>query len=170
MIAIRLISSEIAWKKSRTKPTRMASRPGQMMSPPALPDISPERHVEEERPAQIDHERREGQQHEDVAEDVDPVAHPLRKRVRDDVDADVLVALQRVGGGDEERPAEQYHCSSSQAFELMSKALRMMALPALTRIASRISQLTERPRKAVTRSIARCHEQQRHIGEIVRRV
>jgi hypothetical protein len=47
----------------------------------------------------------------------------------------MLVALQRVGRGDQKGPTEQYHCSSSQAFELMSKAFRTMALPALTRIA-----------------------------------
>jgi hypothetical protein len=49
----------------------------------------------------------EGQQEENVAEQVDPVAHPLGEVRGDDVDADMLVALQSIGGGEHEDGAVQ---------------------------------------------------------------
>ena len=42
-----------------------------------------------------------------MAEQVDPVLHAPREHAVDDVDADVLVLLQRVGGGQQEGGAEQ---------------------------------------------------------------
>ena len=47
-----------------------------------------------------------------------------------DVDADMLVLEQGVGGAQHEHGAEQLPLRSSQAFELTSNALRMIALPA----------------------------------------
>ena len=49
----------------------------------------------------------------------------------------------------------KYHCSSSQAFDDVSNTLRIVALPALTSTATRISHDTDRPIKAVTASMAR---------------
>lgn len=42
-----------------------------------------------------------------MAEQVDPVLHPARKGTIDDVDADMLVLPQRIGGGQHKGAAEQ---------------------------------------------------------------
>src|SRR5712672_2886189 len=47
----------------------------------------------------------------------------------------------------------RYHCSSSQAFDEMSKTLRMTALPALTRIETRIAQETHLPTNSFSASM-----------------
>ena len=54
-----------------------------------------------------DHQHDEGHQEEDMPEQVDPVLHAARPHAVDDVDADVLVLAQRVGGGEQEGGAEQ---------------------------------------------------------------
>src|SRR5690606_14138034 len=49
----------------------------------------------------------------------------------------------------------KYHCSSSQAFELMSNALRLTAFVALMTTTTRITQLTVRPTRRLNASIER---------------
>src|SRR3990167_458084 len=49
----------------------------------------------------------------------------------------------------------RYHCNSSHVLDDMLKALRTMAFPALTRMASKISQATPLPTAALARSTAR---------------
>ena len=55
----------------------------------------------------VDHQQDERHQEEQMPEQVDPVLDAPRERPVDDVDADVLVLLERVGRGQQERGAEQ---------------------------------------------------------------
>ncbi|MPL93316.1 hypothetical protein SDC9_39442 [bioreactor metagenome] len=51
---------------------------------------------------QVEHQRDHRHQEEDVAEQVDPVLHTTRPGAVENVDADMLVLLQRIGGGEQE--------------------------------------------------------------------
>ena len=104
---MRLMISEIAWNSSRMKPSRMNSLDGQMMTAGvgghflALVRINHERHAER------DHHQHQRQQHQDVTEQIDPLARALRQAAGDDVDPDMAVALEHMGGGQHEDGAEQ---------------------------------------------------------------
>jgi hypothetical protein len=75
-----------------------------------------------------------------MPEQVDPVLLAPREHAVDDVDPDVLVLLQRVGGGEQEGGAEQIPLQLKPGVGRgMLNTLRMTALPALTRIETRIS-------------------------------
>ena len=62
------------------------------------------------------------------------------------------------GAASRKTTANSHHCSSSQAFELMSNTLRMTALPALITAAATISQATQRPIGAWPSSMRRLRE------------
>ena len=62
---------------------------------------------DEERHAVDDHQDHERHQEQAVAEQVDPVAYPLGQAAVDDIDADMLVLEQGVGGAQHEHGAEQ---------------------------------------------------------------
>ena len=106
--AMRLMSSETPCRISSANPTGTSSRAGQMMRPPALVDTSLRTYEStQQRPRQpaimIGHREQE----EDDAEDVDPVLRARGQAARDDVDAHVLVAQQRVAGAEQEDRREQ---------------------------------------------------------------
>ena len=106
--AMRLISSEMPWKNSSTKPIRISDFAGHCGSPPAFIDCS-----------LSSNDRRKngtdvmimtivsGSRKNTMAEDVDAVAPSLRQHVVDDVDADVLVGEQCPRRAQQEYRAEQ---------------------------------------------------------------
>ena len=132
MTAMRLISSEMPWTNSSTKPISTSDLAGHCGSPPALHDCSLSRN---------------GSQEERHRVTIMMIVNGSRKNsVTDDVDAcrahrfgNMLFTMSmRMCSLDKQRPwraqqkndAEQIHCSSSQEFEDVSNTLRMVALVA----------------------------------------
>ena len=54
-----------------------------------------------------DHQKHEGHQKQAMAEKVDPVLHAPGQGTVDDIDADMFILSQRIGGGEHEGRAEQ---------------------------------------------------------------
>ena len=118
---------------SSAKPTGTSRRAGQMIRPPALPEISPcVIGAHEDRPRQPHDEERHRQQEEDRAEDVDPGLRARREAPGDHVDAHVLVAQQRVARAEQEDRGEEVPLQLEERVRAVLKTLRTIALPALT--------------------------------------
>ena len=117
--------------------------------------------AQEERYAGDDHDDGQRQQEEDVPDEVDDVAHPLRQHAVDDVDADMLVVEQRPGEHSRKTTLNSTHCSSSQELEEVSNVLRTIALSAEMMTASRISHARRLPVQRVNASIPRLKLQER---------
>ena len=110
---------------------------------------------DEEVPGRVGDDGRHRQQEEDVADDFDGVARPAGKR---SLTMSMRMCSLRAsvhGAASRNTAANSHHCNSSQALELMSKSLRMMALPALMTAATTISQATDWPSQRVAASIQR---------------
>ena len=102
--AMRLMISETPCSAIRQKPTGSSSFTGQRTRPPAFDDASlmlPG--IDEPRPGEIGEDDADRQQEQNAADDVDPDAGALGHHAVDEVDAHVLVHLERVGR------AEQHH-------------------------------------------------------------
>ena len=101
---MRLMISEMPCRAIRAKPTGSSSLTGQRIRPPAFDEASlmlPG--LDEPRPGEIGEDHADRQQEQEAADDVDPDARALGHHAVDEVDADVLVHLERVGR------AEQHH-------------------------------------------------------------
>ena len=106
--ATRLISSETPWMPSSTHAERQ-----QREHRPADQAAGVRRHLArhvgpgDDRPGEVDDDDDEGEEEQADAEDVDPDLRSLREAAQDDVDPNVVLAHQRVAGGEQEHRREQ---------------------------------------------------------------
>ena len=101
---MRLMISETPCNAIRAKPTGSSSLTGQRISPPAFEEASLSfQEFDEPGPGEIDEDHADRQQEQKTADDVDPDARALGHHAVDEIDANMLVHLERVGR------AEQHH-------------------------------------------------------------
>ncbi len=156
MIAMRLISSEMPWMKSRAKPiddeglARPDQQPAEIRG--GFADPVGFHHA---RPSFPQHQHAEGQQHADMAEELDRMAQRLRQMVGHDVDANMLVPLQRIGRGQHEGRAEQIPLQLEPGVGREVENLAHGRVAGADQDRGQDQPMTTRPMKALMRSIPR---------------
>ena len=150
--------SETPCRAISVKPTGSSSLTGQRTSPPAFDDCSSMRQeFDEPRPGEIDRGSRRSAAGTAGRRGCRSRCGCARRPSRiDEVDADMLVDLERVG------PAEQHHAGEHVPLDLepaigafAERVAAETALPALIRQASSTSQLATTPNLAFIQSTAR---------------